>query len=180
MLQTERAFSVGISKASGQLRDRRRAGQVFCRSGSLDCILEQNFIKEQKICPWLQNILSSRELCQECFLKNIMLVSRGTDYLSQRLLQWYFLQSKEFYYSPGKGSFFTAYTKPQISRKNKTKTYKQENKGLKVWTCMKSRWIKKFVYIFFPNCKSESYNEGAKRRIHMYRTFYKTTPLGSS
>lgn len=51
MLQTERAFSVGISKASGQLRDGRRAGQVFCRSGSLDCILEQNLIKEQKICP---------------------------------------------------------------------------------------------------------------------------------
>ena len=60
-----------------------------------------------------------------------MLVSRGTDYLSQRLLQRYVLQSKEFYYSPGKGSFFTPYTKPQISRKNKTKTHKQENEGLK-------------------------------------------------
>lgn len=148
-LQPQRALGARIPKA----RDERRAGQVFSRSGSRDCILEPNLIKEQKICPWLQYIKSSRELCQEFFWKNIMLVSRGTDYLSKIITVIFSAVSGVFLLSRcvcvgGVVILHTlCWTIDQQEKQNKTKTYKPEHKGLKFWTCMRSRWIKVCVHI---------------------------------
>lgn len=160
MLRTEPTLRASAPKATAPLREDRKAGPGFSTRGSLDWMLQQNLIKEEKICPWLQYIKSSKILCQECFKKNILFVSRGTDYPSQRLLRWYFLQSKEFYYYPGKWSFFTAHAKPQISRKHKTKTYKQENNGLKFWTCIKKQVDNRSLY----TCSCQTVNQNPTMR----------------